>query len=242
VRRTKFAVQLSVPQADICRDALTAFPRMNSPATIEAEAPPETLLVEEALTEELLADGEPPVLTEEATADVAFAHRPDRLLRGLVFSGVLVAGIAGGAVLVYSLSGSKPDAPVEASPVAEAAVAKPEDTAARASRKQIEDVAAAAEGDGEPPANPSAVPVAKPEQNTPVAEAIPPVVVAQKPMTALEAAVAAERTRHAQTPTALPRAQALQRQATAKPVKTAECSLMGDDIAKFRKCVEKFNQ
>jgi hypothetical protein len=215
---------------------------MNSPATIEAEASPETLLVEETLPEESLADGEPPVLTEEATPEVAFSRRPDRLLRALIYGSVLVVGVAGGAVMFHVPPASSPDEPAVASPASGTVIANPEDAAASANRKQIEDVAAAAEGSNEPPANPPALASDKPEQTPPVAQPIPPTVVPKAPMTALEAAVAAERARPGLAQTAHQGVQSSQHQTAAKPVKTAECSLVGDDMATFRKCVEKFNR
>jgi hypothetical protein len=215
---------------------------MNSPASIETETPPETLLVEEELLETSLPDGEPPVLTEEATPDVAFSQRPDRLLRALIYCSVLVVGLTAGGVLVYSLSGSRPAAPAAESPVSESAVPKPEDAVASASRRQLENVAAAAEGGNEPVANSAAESADMAERTPPVAEPKSPMVVARAPMTALEAAVAAARARSAPARTEREGASSSQRQAAVKTVKTAECSLMGDDIATFRRCVEKFNQ
>jgi hypothetical protein len=214
---------------------------MNSPATIDAEAPPETLLVEEALPEQSLADSEPPVLTEEATSELAFSRRPDRLLRALIYGSVLVVGFAGGAFLFHGPSASSPNAPAVDSAVSEAVVAKANDAATTASRKQLEDVAAIAEGSNELIANQAAVPGDKREQTPPVAEPAPPAVV-KAPLTALAAAVAAERAHPAQAQNTRQQVQTSRRQVAAKPLKTAECSLMGDDMATFRKCVEKFNQ
>lgn len=215
---------------------------MNSPATIEAEAPPETLLVEDELAEVSYADGEPPILTEEATSELGFSSRPDRLLSALIYGSVLVVGVAAGAVLFYSLSGSRPEAPVAANPIPKTMVAKPDDAATSTSRRQLEDVAAAAEGNNESPGSEAATPGEEPRQSPPVVEPVSPAVVAKVPLTALAAAVAAERARGAPAGTAGQIVQSPQRQAAAKPVRSAECSLRGDDIATFKKCVEKFNQ
>ena len=215
---------------------------MNSSETIETEAPPATVLVEEELTQESFADGEPPVLTEEASPEPAFARSSDRLVSALIYAGVLLVGVAGGAALVYGLSGSSSGAPAAATPGHDTVVATPGGAAAIASRKQIEDVAMAAEGSNEPVANQLAASGETPEQSPPVAAPNPQVVAAQAPIGALEAAVAAERTRAAPMQTAHLRAQPAQGQSGSKPLKTAECSFTGDDIAAFKKCVEKFNQ
>jgi hypothetical protein len=215
---------------------------MNSSATIEAKAPPVTLLVEEELTEQLLADGEPPLLTEEATPAVAFPRRPDRLLAALIFGGVLLIGVAGGAILFHGPSGFRNDAASAESPAAETAVAKPEDAAAIANRQQPEDIAASAAAGNERASSQVPAPIEKPEQTPQVAEPKPPAVVARAPMSALEAAVAAERVRPATARSAQPHVQSSQHQAATRPVKTAECSLIGADMATFRKCVENFNQ